>query len=163
MFPKIRSVPARRIRYAPGVIRPRSMLPCKLAPGRAHRSSENLKNSTDAWAGLGSQVGALAKLDSLLAASARRPADALDSRQPARPQRHLGVARPRSRLAALLRPIIDKLARKATQIMTNGCVRKIAARGSYPMTPSAAEFSAFMHKEADRWSKVLKELDLRYN
>jgi tripartite-type tricarboxylate transporter receptor subunit TctC len=61
-------------------------------------------------------------------------------------------------------PIIDKLARKVTQIMTNpDALEKSQRTGSYPMTMSPAEFSVFMHKEADRWSKVLRELNLRYD
>jgi tripartite-type tricarboxylate transporter receptor subunit TctC len=61
-------------------------------------------------------------------------------------------------------PIVDKLQRKVTQIMTNPDVLEKSQRaGSYPMTMSPAEFTVFMHKEADRWSKVLKEINLRYD
>ncbi|HMA72143.1 MAG TPA: tripartite tricarboxylate transporter substrate-binding protein [Xanthobacteraceae bacterium] len=60
--------------------------------------------------------------------------------------------------------ITDKLARKVAQIMNNpDAIEKSQRIGSYPLTMSPAEFSAFMHKEADRWAKVLKELDLRYD
>jgi tripartite-type tricarboxylate transporter receptor subunit TctC len=61
-------------------------------------------------------------------------------------------------------PIIDKLQRKVTQIMTNpDALEKSHRVGSYPMTMSPAEFTAFMHKEANRWAKVLGELNLRYD
>jgi len=61
-------------------------------------------------------------------------------------------------------PIIDKLARKVTEIMTSpDALEKSQRTGSYPMTMSPAEFTAFMHREADRWRKVLGELNLRYD
>jgi tripartite-type tricarboxylate transporter receptor subunit TctC len=61
-------------------------------------------------------------------------------------------------------PIIDKLAREVTRIMIDPDVLEKSQRtGSYPMTMAPAEFTAFMHKQADRWSKVLGELNLRYD
>jgi tripartite-type tricarboxylate transporter receptor subunit TctC len=61
-------------------------------------------------------------------------------------------------------PIINKLQRKVTQVMTNpDALEKSQRTGSYPMTMSPKEFTAFMHREADRWAKVLIELNLRYD
>jgi len=61
-------------------------------------------------------------------------------------------------------PILDKLARKVAQIMTDpAAIAKSERSGSYPMTMSPTGFTAFMHKEADRWGKLLKSLDLRYD
>jgi tripartite-type tricarboxylate transporter receptor subunit TctC len=61
-------------------------------------------------------------------------------------------------------PIVDKLAREIAHIMTDpAAVAKSERTGSYPMTMSPAEFAAFMHREADRWQKVLREVDLHYD
>jgi tripartite-type tricarboxylate transporter receptor subunit TctC len=111
----------------------------------------------------GGQVRALAKLDSrtpavlgdlpTLAAAASLPD--LDDISV-----WLGLVAPTGTPA----PIIDKLQRKVAQIMTDpAAIVKSERTGSYPMTMSPLAFTAFMHKEADRWSKLLKELDLRYD
>ena len=61
-------------------------------------------------------------------------------------------------------PIIDKLQQKVAQVMADPAVRERSERtGSYPMTMQPAEFSAFIRSESERWSKVLKELNLRYD
>jgi tripartite-type tricarboxylate transporter receptor subunit TctC len=66
--------------------------------------------------------------------------------------------------AGMPTPIVDKLAGKVADIMNNPVVvARLERAGSYPMTMSPAEFAAFMHKEATRWAKVLKELNLRYD
>jgi tripartite-type tricarboxylate transporter receptor subunit TctC len=61
-------------------------------------------------------------------------------------------------------PIVDKLAREIAHIMTDpAAVAKSERTGSYPMTMSPMEFAAFMHREADRWQKVLRDVDLHYD
>jgi len=108
------------------------------------------------------QVRALAKLDSrspavlgelpTLATAAGLPLDDISV--------WLGLVAP----AGTPSPIIDKLARKVTQIMTDpDALEKSQRTGSYPMTMSPAEFLVFLRNEAARWGKVLKELDLRYD
>jgi tripartite-type tricarboxylate transporter receptor subunit TctC len=47
--------------------------------------------------------------------------------------------------------IIDRLQREVTQIMTNpDALEQSQLTGSYPMTMSPNQFTAFMHREADR-------------
>jgi tripartite-type tricarboxylate transporter receptor subunit TctC len=66
--------------------------------------------------------------------------------------------------AGMPAPIVDKLASKVADIMNNPVVvARLERAGSYPMTMSPSEFAAFMHKEAARWAKVLRELNLRYD
>jgi tripartite-type tricarboxylate transporter receptor subunit TctC len=111
----------------------------------------------------GGRVRALAKLDS------RSPAVLADlptlARAAALPDLDdisvwLGLVAP----AGTPAPIVDKLQRRVSQIMTDPAAReKFERTGSYAMTMSPHEFTAFMHREADRWSKVLKELNLRYD
>jgi tripartite-type tricarboxylate transporter receptor subunit TctC len=42
-------------------------------------------------------------------------------------------------------------------------LEKSQRTGSYPMMMAPAEFAAFMRREAERWGKVLRELNLRYD
>jgi tripartite-type tricarboxylate transporter receptor subunit TctC len=61
-------------------------------------------------------------------------------------------------------PIVKKLADEVARIMTDpATVEQSARTGSYPMIMAPAEFTIFMHREADRWSRVLKDLALRYD
>jgi tripartite-type tricarboxylate transporter receptor subunit TctC len=60
--------------------------------------------------------------------------------------------------------IVDKLQRKVTEILADPAVRERSERtGNYVATSTPEEFSAFIVKEADRWSKVLKEANIRYD
>jgi tripartite-type tricarboxylate transporter receptor subunit TctC len=60
--------------------------------------------------------------------------------------------------------IIAKLQQKTAQILSDPAVREKSERtGNYAMTSTPAEFAAFIRKEADRWSKVLKETNIRYD
>ena len=62
------------------------------------------------------------------------------------------------------KPIIDKLQQKVAQVLADPAVKEKSERtGSYPMTVTPEEFSAFIAKEAERWSKVLKETNIRYD
>jgi tripartite-type tricarboxylate transporter receptor subunit TctC len=60
--------------------------------------------------------------------------------------------------------IVDKLHRKVTEVLNDPAVKEKSERtGSYVATSTPEEFSAFIAKEADRWSKVLKETNIRYD
>jgi tripartite-type tricarboxylate transporter receptor subunit TctC len=60
--------------------------------------------------------------------------------------------------------IIDKLQRKVTEVLNDPAVREKSERtGNYVATSTPAEFSAFIAKEAERWSKVLKETNIRFD
>jgi tripartite-type tricarboxylate transporter receptor subunit TctC len=72
----------------------------------------------------------------------------------------LGLVAPKGTSA----PIVDKLQAKVAQVMADPAVRERSERtGSYPMTMQPAEFAVFIRSESERWSKVLKELNLRYD
>jgi len=60
--------------------------------------------------------------------------------------------------------IINKLQQKIAQILADPAVKEKAEQiGNYPVTSTPAEFTAFLHKEANRWSKVLKEAGIRFD
>jgi tripartite-type tricarboxylate transporter receptor subunit TctC len=62
------------------------------------------------------------------------------------------------------RPIVDKLNREVARVLNDPTVKqKSEATGGYIETSTPEEFSAFMHREADRWGKALKELGLHYD
>jgi tripartite-type tricarboxylate transporter receptor subunit TctC len=61
-------------------------------------------------------------------------------------------------------PIVDKLAREVAKVLADPAVKaKADAAGLYPATSSPAEFAAFIRKEAERWSVVVKETGMRYD
>jgi tripartite-type tricarboxylate transporter receptor subunit TctC len=60
--------------------------------------------------------------------------------------------------------IVDKLQQKVAQILADPAVKEKSERsGNYAVTSTPAEFAAFIRKEAERWSKVLKETNIRYD
>jgi tripartite-type tricarboxylate transporter receptor subunit TctC len=62
------------------------------------------------------------------------------------------------------KPVIEKLSRKVAQILADPAMREKSDRtGNYAVTSSPGEFEAFLRKESERWSKVLKELNIRYD
>ena len=62
------------------------------------------------------------------------------------------------------KPVIEKLSRKVAQILADPAMREKSDRtGNYAVTSSPEEFEAFLRKESERWSKVLKELNIRYD
>jgi tripartite-type tricarboxylate transporter receptor subunit TctC len=72
----------------------------------------------------------------------------------------LGVVAPKG----TPRPIIDKLQQKIAQILAEPTVKEKSEHiGNYPVSSTPAEFDAFLHKEADRWSKVLRETGIRFD
>jgi tripartite-type tricarboxylate transporter receptor subunit TctC len=60
--------------------------------------------------------------------------------------------------------VIDKLQQKVAQILADPAVKEKSERtGNYAVTSTPAEFAAFIATEAERWSKVLKETNIRYD
>jgi len=60
--------------------------------------------------------------------------------------------------------IVDKLQQKVAQILADPRVKETSERtGNYAVTSTPAEFSAFIAREAERWGKVLKETNIRYD
>jgi tripartite-type tricarboxylate transporter receptor subunit TctC len=72
----------------------------------------------------------------------------------------LGLVAPRGTPAT----IIDKLQAEVTKALADPSIKtKADASGLYPVTNTPAEFAAFIRKEAERWSKVVKETGMRYD
>jgi tripartite-type tricarboxylate transporter receptor subunit TctC len=60
--------------------------------------------------------------------------------------------------------IVDKINAEVRSILADPETKRSAdAAGSYPVTNSPEEFSQFIRREANRWEKVVHELDLRYD
>jgi tripartite-type tricarboxylate transporter receptor subunit TctC len=61
-------------------------------------------------------------------------------------------------------PIVDKLNREVVRILAEPDVRqKFNQSGNFAVTSTPDEFSAFIKKEAERWSKALKEANIKYD
>jgi tripartite-type tricarboxylate transporter receptor subunit TctC len=61
-------------------------------------------------------------------------------------------------------PVIDKLQAEVAKVLADPAVKaKADASGLFPATSTPAEFSAFIRKEAERWSAVVKESGMRYD
>jgi tripartite-type tricarboxylate transporter receptor subunit TctC len=72
----------------------------------------------------------------------------------------LGLVAPRGTPAA----IIDKLQAEVAKVLADPSIKtKADASGLYPVTNTPAEFAAFIRKEVERWSKVVKETGMRYD
>jgi len=72
----------------------------------------------------------------------------------------LGLVAPRGTPA----PIIDKLQAEVAKALADPAIKsKADASGLYPVTNTPAEFAAFIRKEAERWSMVVKETGMRYD
>ena len=66
----------------------------------------------------------------------------------------LGLVAPKGTPA----PIVDALSREVAKILADPAIKaKADAAGLFPATSTPAEFAAFIRKEADRWSTVVKE------
>ena len=62
------------------------------------------------------------------------------------------------------KPIIDRLQRKVAEILTDPAIREKSERtGAFPVIKTPAEFGGFIHEEAERWSRVLKETGIKYD
>jgi tripartite-type tricarboxylate transporter receptor subunit TctC len=60
--------------------------------------------------------------------------------------------------------IIDKLQGEVAKVLANPAIKtKADAAGLFPATNTPAEFAAFIRKEAERWSTVVKESGMKYD
>src|SRR5215831_13800330 len=60
--------------------------------------------------------------------------------------------------------IVDKLQAEVAKILADPAIKaKADASGLFPATSTPAEFSAFIRKEAQRWSAVVKETGMKYD
>jgi tripartite-type tricarboxylate transporter receptor subunit TctC len=72
----------------------------------------------------------------------------------------LGLVAPKDTPAA----IVDKLQAEVAKILADPAIKaKADASGLFPATSTPAEFSAFIRKEAQRWSTVVKETGMKYD
>jgi tripartite-type tricarboxylate transporter receptor subunit TctC len=72
----------------------------------------------------------------------------------------LGLVAPRGTPAA----IIEKLAAQVAKVLADPAIKSRAdASGLFPVTNTPAEFAAFIRKEAQRWSTVVKETGMKYD
>jgi tripartite-type tricarboxylate transporter receptor subunit TctC len=72
----------------------------------------------------------------------------------------LGLVAPRGTPAA----IVDKLHAEVAKILADPAIKsKADASGLFPATSTPAEFSAFIRKEAERWSTVVKDSGMKYD
>jgi tripartite-type tricarboxylate transporter receptor subunit TctC len=56
------------------------------------------------------------------------------------------------------KPIVDKLHAAVVKVLADPAVKERSERtGNYPITSTPEQFTAFIDKEAQRWSKVIKE------
>ena len=72
----------------------------------------------------------------------------------------LGLVAPKGTPA----PIVDKIYAEVAKILADPAIKsKADASGLFPATSTPAEFSAFIRKEAERWSTVVKESGMKYD
>jgi tripartite-type tricarboxylate transporter receptor subunit TctC len=72
----------------------------------------------------------------------------------------LGLVAPSGTPAA----VVDKLHAEVVKILADPAVKsKADASGLFPVTSTPAEFSAFIRKEAERWSGVVKDSGMKYD
>jgi tripartite-type tricarboxylate transporter receptor subunit TctC len=72
----------------------------------------------------------------------------------------LGLVAPKGTPA----PIIEKLHAEVAKVLADPAIKaKSDAAGLFPVTSTPAEFSAFIRKEAERWSAVVKETGMKYD
>jgi tripartite-type tricarboxylate transporter receptor subunit TctC len=59
-------------------------------------------------------------------------------------------------------PILQKLNAEVVRILSDPALREKAERtGNYPVSTTPEEFARFIRNEANRWSKVIAELNLK--
>jgi tripartite-type tricarboxylate transporter receptor subunit TctC len=62
------------------------------------------------------------------------------------------------------RPIVDKLQKKVAQILSDPAMREKSERtGAFPIPSTPEQFATFIRSEAERWSKVLKETNIKFD
>jgi tripartite-type tricarboxylate transporter receptor subunit TctC len=72
----------------------------------------------------------------------------------------LGLVAPRGTPAG----IIEKLAAEVAKVLADPAIKiRADASGLFPVTNTPAEFAAFIRKEAQRWSTVVKETGMKYD
>ncbi len=72
----------------------------------------------------------------------------------------LGLVAPRGTPTA----IVDKLANEVAKVLSDPAIKaKADAAGLFPTTNTPAELAAFIRKEAQRWSTVVKETGIQYD
>jgi tripartite-type tricarboxylate transporter receptor subunit TctC len=72
----------------------------------------------------------------------------------------LGLVAPKGTPAA----VIDKIQAEVAKTLADPAVKtKADASGLFPATSTPAEFAAFIRKEAQRWSTVVKETGMKYD
>jgi tripartite-type tricarboxylate transporter receptor subunit TctC len=108
----------------------------------------------------GGQVRALAKLDRKTPLDMPALADAAGLPGLEDLSIWLGLVAPRG----TPQPIIAKLQQKIAQVLDDPSVREKSERaGAYPIPSTPEEFAALIRKDAERWSGVLKELNIKYD
>jgi tripartite-type tricarboxylate transporter receptor subunit TctC len=72
----------------------------------------------------------------------------------------LGLVAPKGTPA----PVIGKIQQKVVQILSDPAMREKSERtGAYPIPSTPEQFGRFIREEADRWSRVLKETNIKYD
>jgi tripartite-type tricarboxylate transporter receptor subunit TctC len=72
----------------------------------------------------------------------------------------LGLVAPKDTPAA----VIDKIQAEVAKALADPAVKaKADASGLFPATSTPAEFAAFIRKEAQRWSSIVKETGMKYD
>jgi len=72
----------------------------------------------------------------------------------------LGLVAPKGTPAA----VIDKIQAEVAKALADpGVKAKADASGLFPATSTPAEFAAFIRKEAQRWSSIVKETGMKYD
>jgi tripartite-type tricarboxylate transporter receptor subunit TctC len=62
------------------------------------------------------------------------------------------------------KPIIDKINREVVGILADASVRRTFDQsGNFAVSSTPEEFEAFIRREANRWSKVLADLAIKYD
>ncbi|HEY6256294.1 MAG TPA: tripartite tricarboxylate transporter substrate-binding protein [Xanthobacteraceae bacterium] len=108
------------------------------------------------------QIRALAKLDSRRTPYPELPtlADAAELRDLDDVSIWLGLVAPKG----TPKLVIDKINREVVRILADPLVRqKFDQSGNFAVSSTPEEFEAFIRKEAGRWSKVLQDVDIKFD
>jgi tripartite-type tricarboxylate transporter receptor subunit TctC len=108
------------------------------------------------------QIRALAKLDSRRTPYPELPtlAAAADLRDFDDVSIWLGLVAPKG----TPKVVVDKINREVVRILADPGVRqKFDQSGNFAVSSTPEEFEAFIRREADRWSKILADVDIKYD
>ena len=62
------------------------------------------------------------------------------------------------------KPIIDKVHAAVVKTLADPAIKEKSEKtGNYPVTNTPEEFAAFLRKEADRWSKVIRDSGIKFD